>query len=454
MRWPLRNQMLVPFAGVILAAVTLVSVLNAWLAAHRAERQLESQLRRIVATLQNPAFPLTESVLQQARGLSGAEFVVTEEAGRVLAATLVDPPALPVASPPSSSAPSPSSHALGAPALIGGERYFHSVLELAPGGASEKLRRLHILLSERTLRESRWQSAYPSLLVGAAALVVAGLIALTLASRLSAPLVGLTRQVAQMAAGQFGALPLPARDDELRDLAASVNTLAEELTRMKQAVQRAERLATLGQLSGGLAHDLRNDITGARLAVQLHQRSCQNDPQTLAVALRQLSLTEEHLQRLLTLGQPTPLQRKSLDLREVIWELVSLLAPACLHKNVQLQAPSPMSPLPLTADAGQLRQMLLNLALNGIEAAGPGGWVRIEAEQQAATRRVLVRVLDSGPGPPQEIIARLFEPFVTSKPEGIGLGLAVARQIAQSHGGELDYSRPGATCFQATLPAD
>jgi signal transduction histidine kinase len=94
--------------------------------------------------------------------------------------------------------------------------------------------------------------------------------------------------------------------------------------------------------------------------------------------------------------------------------------------------------------------LLLNLLLNGVEAAGPGGWVRIEWFGTAANWHVCV--VDSGPGPPEHLVERLFEAFVTSKPEGVGLGLAVARQIAEAHGGTLAYRRDEHTCFELILP--
>jgi signal transduction histidine kinase len=110
-----------------------------------------------------------------------------------------------------------------------------------------------------------------------------------------------------------------------------------------------------------------------------------------------------------------------------------------------------LGPLEIRADADQLGQLLLNLVLNGMEAAGTGGWVRVTVDPQGTG--LAIRVVDSGPGPSPEIAARLFEPFVTGKPEGIGLGLAVARQIAEAHGGTIRYTGVRPSCFEVVLPA-
>jgi signal transduction histidine kinase len=105
----------------------------------------------------------------------------------------------------------------------------------------------------------------------------------------------------------------------------------------------------------------------------------------------------------------------------------------------------------LLADRDQLRQALMNLMLNALEAIGKEGWVRVEILADAA--QVRLRVLDNGPGLSAEFAQRLGEAFLTTKPEGVGLGLAVARQVAEGHGGGIRYIRINdATCFELSLP--
>ena len=170
------------------------------------------------------------------------------------------------------------------------------------------------------------------------------------------------------------------------------------------------------------------------------------------MADRQLRLTEEQLQRFLTAGQPQAPRRVACSLPQLCEELRVLVAPICQHRKVALQCVLPSPPLPdVSADPALLHQALLNLVLNAIEAAGRDGWVRIEAER-SETEQVVLRVVDSGPGPPAELRPRLFEPFATGRPDGIGLGLAAARQIAEAHGGRLTFAGDQPTRFELCLP--
>ncbi len=129
------------------------------------------------------------------------------------------------------------------------------------------------------------------------------------------------------------------------------------------------------------------------------------------------------------------------------------MAPAARHRKVDLAIDCPADwSTRVSADVEQLRQTLLNLVLNAIEAAGPRGRVRIELRADAG--QATVRIFDSGPGPPPQLAERIFEPFATGKPEGIGLGLTVARQIAEAHGGSLTFESAGRTCFCLALPME
>lgn len=445
MRWPLRNQLVAPLLGIAVAAVILVSGLDAYFAARRSARQIVAQLDQMAETLRDSNFPLTDAVLTQVRGLSGVEVVVVDARGQVVAASL-EPAARAAFQPPATSPADP----LDSTVQVAERRYFDRVIDRVYGG--DEPERLHLLYPERIYRENLWSAAFPSLAVGLATLLAVTVAAGAWSVRLSRPIGKLRNQVVRIAAGDYSPVPLPTRDDELRDLAVSVNRLAERLSDLSDSLRRGERLALLGQLSGGLAHQLRNSIAGAKIAMQLHQRGCAGtERQSLEVALRQLALTEEHLLSFLSAGQPRPIVREDVDFRHLVDETLKLVEPMAKHRRVELRSELEGHDLRLSVDPGQVRELLLNLLLNAIEANEPGGWVEVSVQ---AGPLFQFEVRDGGPGPPPELCERLFEPFVTGKPEGIGLGLAAARRIAETHGGSLRRLDVRPTTFRCELPRE
>jgi signal transduction histidine kinase len=228
-----------------------------------------------------------------------------------------------------------------------------------------------------------------------------------------------------------------------------VNHLATRLGEYERQLQQTERLRVLGQFSGGLAHQLRNAAGGARLAVQLFLKDPGGDREPLEVALRQLVRIESNLSQFLSLGKPAPLVMQPLDVSELLSAAVRLYVPQCRHAGIVLTW-EPPGPLPLSGDAVQLGHLFGNLIGNAIDAAGPGGTVQVTVKQGVG--EVVIEVSDTGPGPPAAVADRLFEPFVTGRDQGIGLGLAVAKQAADAHGGRIDWRREdGRTVFRVML---
>ncbi len=135
----------------------------------------------------------------------------------------------------------------------------------------------------------------------------------------------------------------------------------------------------------------------------------------------------------------------------LLHDVAALLQPTSEHARVAFRVGAGPPTATVLADEPSLRAAVLNLALNAIEAAGAGGSVAIELWNDGDTR--VIEVADTGPGPPAQLGETLFEPFVTGKPEGVGLGLALARHVALAHHGSVTWARDGAlTRFRLTLP--
>ncbi len=190
------------------------------------------------------------------------------------------------------------------------------------------------------------------------------------------------------------------------------------------------------------------------------------------MALRQLSLTEEQVRGFLSLGKPEQQPPVAQPLSRIVAEVDRLVAPAARHGHVAWECEPPAADDdPIVANAHSVRAGLLNLVLNAVQAAGSGGSAqpagsggsaqpagnggRVRLSTERIGRHVQIHVADSGSGPPESLRSSMFEPFITSKPEGIGLGLALAKAAAEEHGGSLTFARvDGQTRFTMSLAAE
>jgi signal transduction histidine kinase len=390
-------------------------------------------------------------VLERMKGLSGAEFVAYDAGERAVASTLESPPPL-----LAELRQIPRDELLSldeyAPLDLDGTHYFAA--NIRPIASTGHVRHLLVLYPVESLEQARWAAAVPPLAAGGVTLLLAVGVSAWLAQRMSRRLRSVQQQVADIAAGQFHQITVGPRHDEIQELAGSVNQMSRQLQEMTRTIQRTERTRLLGQLAGGLAHQLRNALTGARLAVQIHRRRCAaaSDDESLDVALQQLALTEEQVKGLLSLGRMESRPRTPRALGPLVAEVAALIGPACRHAGVDLTTSVSDDPAVLVSDADGVRTAVLNLALNAIEAAGAGGHVEVRAATTGD--RIDMEVLDDGPGPVDALADTMFDVFVTSKPEGVGFGLALARQVAGDVGGELTWERrDGMTVFRLSVPA-
>ena len=458
MRWPIQIQLLLPTLTVVVLAIVLASGASAYLGASSARQIQEDSLRRVVATLTEAKFPLSEPVLRQMSGLSGAEFILLDEEDRVQAGTLpLDKEELQqLASLP---VDTPSDLSIHSGLKLADRNYLSQRVGVSPRGRSTLAGSLVVLYSEERWSAAIRAAAYPALAAGAIAVMAVVGVTLILARRFVRPIGRLGHQTAAIARGDFKPVAVGRRDDEIRDLAVSINRMTERLSQYENEVRRSEQLRTLAQLGAGMAHQLRNAATGGRMAIELHRRECAGpkDCESLDVAMRQLRLMESYLQRFLSLSRPREPHRENVSLAALIDDVAAIVQPMCRHAGIELNVVKTATPLFVWGDAEELRQLLTNLLLNAVDATsdhGPAAAAKIEIELKPLGEfRVQLSISDSGPGPAPDVAAQLFQPFVTGKPDGTGLGLFVARQTAEDHGGSIRWERTDRmTRFLVELP--
>lgn len=470
MRRPIRRQILIPFSLTLAAAVGTIAVSAAWLAARRSEQQSLRELNAILGTLASSPLTYSQSVLEKIHGLSGVELVALDETGRLVYSTLPDTSDALIEKSRRAPLMSVGQSISEFPRVGSGEARFFAARLASDGSAN--VASLVVLYPEASWREERWAAAWPPLVVGAATLLIVFLISAWLAGRLGRRIGEVEELLSRIANGQFElattadaqrvsgeatsteatVVSEPSEPlDELDALSRSASQLMIQLVELQQEIRHTEQVRLLAQLAGGLAHQLRNAVTGARLAIQLHDRRCDlADDESLSVALRQLALTEQQIRSLLSLGRREPREAEPAAVRDLIAEMEQLVTPHANHAHVELSVTCHASEA-VVDDAESFRLAALNLALNAIEAAGAGGSVDIGCSPE--NESVCFEVRDSGTGPPPEIGDSLFDPFVTSRPEGVGLGLVLVRQTADRFGGSVDWHREGdQTVFRLRIP--
>ena len=443
----LSRQLVAPVVGLVLAAVLVNAAVSGWLAARRGVAAARAGQEQLAAALRDARVPLSPQVLATLHALTGSHFVVWNptagsSGGSTLPRGAVDDAELARA----------AAEADGIVTLDG--RRHRVGIAQAAGVRPESVLVLTPLASPlRTLVDALW----PVLAVAAATLAVLVPLSLRTTGRLAERIAAIERHVGRIAGGEFGhRLPAARTVDaaEVGRLVAGVDHMSATLDTLQSELVAGERQRLLGQLAAGFAHELRNAVTGAQLAIDLHRRRCGTPAadDSLSVASRQLAILEEEVRGLLALGRQPQAAPEPLVVDELLAEVRDLTTPRCQHAGVRVEV-GPATGLTIHGRRDALRAALVNLALNAIDATGRDGTLRITAT--AADGRLVLGVEDDGPGPPEAIRDTLHEPFVTGKPEGIGLGLAVAKAVAESHGGDLAWRRAGGwTRFTITLPLE
>jgi signal transduction histidine kinase len=241
----------------------------------------------------------------------------------------------------------------------------------------------------------------------------------------------------------------------------------ERLERSERAALRAEQLAALGHLAAGMAHELRNPLTTIKMLVQsaLTETDCGpregNNPFPLpALAGRDLVVVDEELTRLeglvqsfLDFARPTVPERRVVDVCTLTEQSLGLVAGRAAA-GVAIAFDRPAGAIRLALDPGQFRQVVLNLVLNALEAVKAGGRIEVRLGQ-GDDGELMLRVADTGCGLPHQLAPRIFEPFITSKETGLGLGLSICKRIVEAHGGTITgTNRPqGGAEFVVRYPA-
>jgi signal transduction histidine kinase len=262
---------------------------------------------------------------------------------------------------------------------------------------------------------------------------------------------------------------------QAEQVAERMRQVSQQLQVARSEILRSERLAAVGELAAGVAHEIRNPLTSIKLLLQHAVRQATGprlDEAKINLILDEIDRMELIIQGLLDFSRPPRLNRVRHDLRQTMQRALNLVEARAHQQKIEIVTDASDVPLTVDGDTEKLHQVLVNLLINAIEEMGTGGRLTIDAKRVTVTDRneahdsngkpnqsegnvIQVVIRDTGGGIPDNLLPRLFEPFATTKERGTGLGLAVSRRIVEEHAGRIcACNRPdGGAEFKLEIPA-
>ena len=252
--------------------------------------------------------------------------------------------------------------------------------------------------------------------------------------------------------------------DEFGEVAQSFNEMSGALKEHFTKIQRVEQGVVLGELAAGLAHEIKNPLTGVKGAIELISEEAtiaQEDREMLLKAIEDIMRIEALMKDLMNFAKPPKPQYTTADINNILSATVrfALKHPSFSPKNGKtIRMENHLAEnLPKTkADPQQLQQVFLNLLLNAAEEMTEGGMLTLETSYDAPSEKIQIRISDTGKGIPENFMDKIFQPFFTTKTKGTGLGLAIIKRLIEQHEGQISASNnaSGGASFTIRLPVN
>lgn len=246
-------------------------------------------------------------------------------------------------------------------------------------------------------------------------------------------------------------------DIELAIMAGHYQLDSEEKLIARERRIQADRITAMQTMTAGLAHEVRNPLNAAKLQLELLERRLRrstNDPRLVEpseLAKKEIERLTELLNDFLAFARPPELHTQTYDVASIVRQVADLERVSAERRGATLDLVACPPMLDARVDAAKLHQVVLNLVRNAIEAISPGGHVTLELTADA--ERLQLRVQDDGPGIPEEVKTRIYEPFFSTKEGGTGLGMSIVHSLVSLHGGVIDIdTSPRGTRFEVTIP--
>ena len=350
------------------------------------------------------------------------------------------------------------------PAIEGGEvdkvRELHEATELVVLRALEAVEELNTRFEQRSEAAQaradrlRQRTRWTTLICFGLSALLAAITAIVTTRSISSRVAALRAAARALGRGDLKRRTRLTGTDEFAEIAHGIDEMAADLERHQEQILRANRLASIGQVAAGVAHEINNPLGVILGYVKTMRRTPARDDEGLDVIEEEAHQCRRIVEGLLDLARPQELSTETFDLVELARDGVERLEASGALDGREVSVRAEATPVLVTADPGRLRQVFVNVLTNAAEATPPGGRIAVDIAVDPDGSTVLT-VRDSGTGIPATVRARLFEPFVTTKRGGVGLGLAIAQSIMEAHRGRIacdDRGTGTGTAVHITLP--
>ena len=445
-------RIILPFTLLFGATLFSAWLVSSYVVSRFLNQNLNRNMVQAAEIISSSGYVMNPAILRQLKEVINADIVVSTADGRVIRSTF----------------PTGINHekisGLAAISRNGGQ----ATISLKKGSKHYySISRPVIMPGNRKAFISLWKSTrdfdrlrlHIIIILGAIALAGLGAMAWVgwlIARTITAPVEGLVRATESLAHGDRQAAGLPQGNDEIGRLGASFNRMVEQLRQAEKKLVETEKMAAAGQLAAGLAHEIRNPLTSIKMLGQVLKKRLagQEDNQRLLDSLvGEISRLDRIIQELIDRARPGELKKEPLSVNPAVREILAATREQMIARKIVVREQLSETLPVVSADPGKVRQVLWNLVLNASEAMPRGGIIQVTTGiENDDCIRIIVE--DTGVGIKAGERELVFEPFFTSKPEGMGLGLTISRKLIAAHGGELSLeNRAGGGCRAViTLP--
>ena len=289
-------------------------------------------------------------------------------------------------------------------------------------------------------------------IVGLCGLFFAALAAYIISKSVTIPIKNLVNVTATIADGHFEKkVPLPSIE-ELTDLAYSFNAMTVKLKEYEKKIVQSSRLAAAGKVTAALAHEIRNPLSGIKMMTQLlRDRSGPENIRIIKPVMDEIGRLERIVNDLTDVMKPLKLVFSACDINELINEIIPVIKPKLSHLNISLLKDLTETLPEVEADRDKLKQVIWNIIINSMDSMPYGGIIKISTKYNRFKESLEIIIEDEGEGINEQELENMFSYFYTTKPEGLGLGLSISKEIIEKHGGTMAIENRNVKGARATI---